>query len=227
MCIRDRRCSNMLQLTVALLVYLASAITLGESVQALEKMYDEPLATRWLMMSSTLILIPMAEVYSCGARCRDGLWYKQSSRWRFVMAAGVVTALTYGGGVTFVYSLKGASVTTVGALTRTKPVLIYMISVIFLSEQVTWSSLLAVLFSIGGCAFFVLGAELQDDHENGTQETTTGVVLGALTPVCWAVSDIAFGQIATGTFDKNQLLRDSMYLQGLTGVGTLLSLIHI
>ena len=127
-----------ISVVLSIILYLISAIGLGQSVQALEKNYDYPLTTRYVMMSSTILLIPIAELIShCSSAptARVQLWYAHQPL-RTVLCSGVVAALTLGGGLTFIYALDGASVTLVNALTRSKPVIIYALSVPLLSEPV-------------------------------------------------------------------------------------------
>ena len=55
---------------LSLLVYLSSAICLGESIQALEKHYNQPLTTRYLMMGSgTTLLLSHAPSHAASSFC--------------------------------------------------------------------------------------------------------------------------------------------------------------
>jgi len=207
---------------LALVVYLSSAICLGESIQALEKHYNQPLTTRYLMMGSAALLIPLAELLTLADHSpsrRAGLWYRHRSK-KHLVCSGVVAGLTLAGGLTFIYALEAASVTMVNALTRVKPVVIYGLSVPLLREPVVRTSIAALMLSLAAASLFLVGSQLQKDHESGTQETTHGVLLGCITPVFWAVSDVFFSWAASDLFTQTQLLRDSMHFQGLTGLWT-------
>jgi len=193
----------------ALAAYVISAIALGEALQALEAQYDgHPVFIRWFNMSCiALMLIPAIACSDAATTLRTA-----KATWRSTL---LNTAITFGGGVAYTLSLKGASVATVSVITRTKSAMILAISVLFLDERMTLPKLATILLSLAACG--VLLAKVTMAHSKDNE--WWGTALAICCTFCWACGDLVFAVSAAQHFGIS--FAGTSTFMGISGLWTL------
>ena len=205
----------------SLLLFIVSAIALAETLQAAEKAYHRPIVLRYLQMGSAVSVLPLAAWLFPAPHCRSYLTFVRKL-WLPVL---IVAVLTFGGGVLWTIALTGTSVGVSTALTRTKPIFIFLLSLGLRMTRLTLAPALATLIALGGVTLLlVAGLQRRNDSSSAEEETWWGITLTLVAAFVWAGADLYLQHIATTRFGAAPAVGVQMLaFQASTGLWDLLA----
>mmetsp|Transcript_33258 Transcript_33258/g.54938 ORF Transcript_33258/g.54938 Transcript_33258/m.54938 type:complete len:384 (+) Transcript_33258:29-1180(+) len=201
----------------SLAVYIVSCIALGEMLQAAERAYDRPLVLRFLQMACAILLLPLGVGMFPPPRFRRCIDFI-CERWRPIL---VLTALIFAGGVLYTLALMGTSVGVCTALTRTRPIFIYILSRALGMAKSSKSAVVAIGFTAGGISLLLIAGVQSKKTSSATHanESWWGVVMTLITSFVWAASDLYTQHCATRHFEPSlHPLLQMFVFQAATGL---------
>ena len=96
--------------------------------------------------------------------------------------------------------------------------IIYILSIFFLENKLTWQKNIGVMFCGVGVVTVLYGAYKEEDENEQTGNSALGIIECILSVCCYAVNAVLFEMTAIKYFDDAQSIRDMILLQGMTGL---------
>lgn len=167
-------------------------------------------------MGSGALLVPVAAASFDGPRASRCAEFLRRTRWPALLCG----AATFGGGVLYTLALEHTTVGVSTALTRTKPVFIFLLSVLLSMASCSSGALAALALTVAGIACLLVAGTRQDQGQN----TGWGVCLTLAATFIWACSDVYIQHVVKTRFTNAPSLTVQMFaFQGATNLWTLLA----
>eukprot|EP00483_Globobulimina_turgida_P011931 UN11953 len=200
---------------LAIITFCIASIALGETIQIADKYFDDPYALSYINYAMTasmcLFILPIWRYYRWQFNLSTNILKQQTdcNQYIWFITNSILMGIVYGiSGILFMKSMNGNTITvpTSNAISGMAPIPTFILSVLFLKQKVTLSSILAMCMALIGILLFVFEIASRAPQTNQeTHDTYFGIIL----TITWTVGYSVGGIILKKTFqyiEKDQFI---------------------
>jgi len=205
--------------SMLVLILVATWVAMAECLQENDYIKAHEAFQRYLVVStySFCSLIALIMEHCCGHRGkkeREGRsLFLRTLPWTFGTAWGSM----FFAGYMWYLSLRETMVALNNSLYQSQCIFVYLLSVLFLGELITFRKACAIFVAFTGVFLVSFGNQHHHDNKNTQVNTVKGVMMCLISAFCFAIYEVTVKYVENNYNDEEYAVRDSMYFLGNCG----------